>query len=283
MAHRVLKTAPLLGMAIGLLSACQPGVYSDGTYDPYDNGVYQSDVYVTPAPRRVYRTADGKVFATEAQRRAYLDRAAKARARASYDAGFRRGTLAAEQADRRLKRADRAERRRNRALQQDEAYRRALIREQNEIRRQERVAEQEYLRQRRAERIERDRERALRSERQRRNAERNQGRADQDLQRARRDARRAQRRADRAAAEAERQRQAARKSRRSDRLARQQSGSSTLTPAAQRFRNLRKPTETDAQFNSRVRRAVIAGRETGRSAGAILQESGGSERKGSER
>lgn len=196
-----LTVAAILTLA-GLAAACQP---------VHTRGVYDSRIGVQPHAPKVYRTVNGRVFATEAQRAAYLRRHGDAYERELYAIELERQrirsqSLSALQADRRqaqidrARRAeDRAERARTQALRDTRQAERAARRAEREARRQTRTDNRPQIGtqgETQAER--RARRQAERTERQRVDAQR-------DQQRLTREAREAERRARRQARQQQRQ------------------------------------------------------------------------------
>ncbi|MFK7941489.1 MAG: hypothetical protein AB8B85_01020 [Paracoccaceae bacterium] len=140
MPRNSLKLPVLMVFGATLLAACQPA-HTRGTYD---NGIYQEPV---SAQSRVYRTADGRVFRTRAERDAYLRAVERQREREIYEADLRRDqrlqrrtdVLAAERAaERRARQNARLERERRRQTQAE----RELQQAERARRRAERAARQ---------------------------------------------------------------------------------------------------------------------------------------------
>ncbi|MEM7189064.1 MAG: hypothetical protein AAF439_05585 [Pseudomonadota bacterium] len=134
MAPRILKSIAVIGVAAVALAACKPvhtsgGTYETGTYPVYDNQV------------GVYRTSDGRIFRTAAERDAYLRRKAR-RLGTDYD-----NARARERA------------RERREAERREADRRERARIQREIDREERRLRELEARRAEEERIARERER----------------------------------------------------------------------------------------------------------------------------
>lgn len=200
MLRKSLKTPAVMVVGTILLAACQPG---------YNNGTYGNGVYVPSASAgdRIYRTSDGRVFRTRAERDAYLRALERERAQEVYDQQLRRDRVRQRRAE--ILAAERAAERR--------ARRDARLERQRRI---EAKAERDRLR------AEQDRRRADRAARQ---AEREARRAQRDGIRgvqtgrdpdlAAREARRVERQARR---EAERARREQERLGREDRLARQE-------------------------------------------------------------